>query len=346
MLATAFLIAVAAPRAPAQTADELIASGIQAYDNLDFEAAAGLLRRGLSSSGTTPLEPSARALALTYLAATEFFRGNADSARAVFARLVRLDPRHRIDQLVFPPEVATVFESVRRRTVATAVVAPDSSSYVLGASGFAARVFATAFHHVTAEIQRVDGTLVRTLYVGPMGDSLQLEWDFSTTDGTIVGSDRYVLSVASSDERGSVVRVVRLTLDVLVERSDTLLHPAPLADSSLLLERQAVRPGIESLVGGVLFGAAMVGLSSALAPDGALSGGRYALGVAIGMAGIAGFLQQRPGRAIPLNIAVNDSVRQAWREAVREVVQENAKRRSEIRFMVRTATPVVIYREQ
>ena len=43
---------------------------------------------------------------------------------AAFERLLFLDPRYRPDQLVFPPEVSSLFEEVRLRTRAVAVSVP------------------------------------------------------------------------------------------------------------------------------------------------------------------------------------------------------------------------------
>src|SRR2546429_299778 len=111
----------AADTAAAQAGDSLIVTGMRAYKNLESDAATLLPRRGVVQL-TAASAPVARgAKGLVYLGAAELFRGRRDSTVAVFRRLVVLDPRYRPDQLVFPPEVTSVFEAVRLRTKTVAI---------------------------------------------------------------------------------------------------------------------------------------------------------------------------------------------------------------------------------
>ncbi len=132
----ALLGALSAAPAAAQGRSDLVLRGIQAYQSLDYRAAAELLRASLAP-GVRPALPAAeRSRALCYLGATEVFRSFRDSAAAVFRELVLGDPRYRPDALVFPPQVTDLFEAVRRSTPAFAVTLPADAEF--GAGGGAA----------------------------------------------------------------------------------------------------------------------------------------------------------------------------------------------------------------
>ena len=343
VLAAVIVACSAAVPAAAQTADDLIAAGVRAYDNLDFDVAASLLRRSLASGPA--LDPPVRVRALAYLGATEVFRGNSDSGSALFGQLISLDPRHRIDQLVFPPEISSVFDAVRRTILAVAPVLPDSSTFRIGEAGLTPWLYSSSFHEIRVELQGADGSMMRLLYAGLLGDSLRLDWDGRTDDGSIVDQGQYVLTVASRDETGTTVRIVRVPLAVGVDRRDSIPLPGVLPDSLLLPERQTAGPGIEALVGGILLGVAVVALPAAPQRSGELSKGRFAVGAAIGLAGIAGFFEKRSGREIAANISANDSIRQAWRTRVIQVQRQNAQRAG-VDITVHAGSPQVIGRQQ
>lgn len=91
--------------------DDLITQGIRAYQSLEFDHAATLLRGALSNS----IEQSTRVRALAYLGAAEHYRGRDDSATAAFRRLAVLAPRYQPDTLVFPPEITRRYADVQRR---------------------------------------------------------------------------------------------------------------------------------------------------------------------------------------------------------------------------------------
>ena len=93
----------------AQSASDLLGQGVQKYQALEYDAAAALLERSLRHDSIAGLADSLRARALTYLAATELFRGQRDSAVGAFRQLVLLNPRYRPDELIFPPQVPICF---------------------------------------------------------------------------------------------------------------------------------------------------------------------------------------------------------------------------------------------
>src|SRR5438552_16836032 len=96
---------LAAPTLAAQhgSASEVMTSAVRAYRDLDFTAAALLLRRVLTPPLASELDDSTRARALTYLAAAAHYRARPESAIAVFRLLVVLATRQRPPTLSFPP---------------------------------------------------------------------------------------------------------------------------------------------------------------------------------------------------------------------------------------------------
>jgi len=115
VLALAFLFALPTSLpAQAERASTRMANAIAAYQNLDFDLAAILLRRALSGE----LSDTQRVAALMYLGAAEHYRARPDSAAAVFGRLVLLAPRYQPDTLIFPPEITRLYKSVHDRTAA------------------------------------------------------------------------------------------------------------------------------------------------------------------------------------------------------------------------------------
>ena len=334
--------AAAAPAAGAQAPARLLQDGIRAYGSLEFDAAAALLRRALTGRGT-PLTTDDQANALAYLGATEIFRDRADSATAVFRRLVRAHARYRIDRLIFPPEVSLVFDAVRRRNpVAVLRLAPRDTVQVAGRF-MAIDLFGSTFHRVRVEVATPDGQPLRTIYAGPVSDSLRIEWDGrGRQDDEPVAPGRYALSVTSVDSLDAVGRIVRIPLALELIGIDTLDHPAPPADSLLLPERSSSGPALEALISSLAVGTAIAVLPSALSPDADLSETRFAVGAAVSIAGIAGFLQRRPGRPIPENIVVNDRVRADWQGRVDAVAGQNRARMRRARLEVRPGAPQII----
>src|SRR3989442_12115908 len=126
----------------AQSARELLGQGVKAYQALEYDAAAALLEQSLGRDSAAGLADSLRARALTYLAATELFRGQRDSAVGAFRQGVLLNPRYRPDDLIFPPQVTNLFQEVRRATTATAVAGPPVTQLRTRLERFTARVLA------------------------------------------------------------------------------------------------------------------------------------------------------------------------------------------------------------
>jgi hypothetical protein len=333
-----------APTLQGQVPDSLIASGVRAYRNLDFDVAAGFLTRALSLIAARP-DTARRAEALTYLGATEVYRQRPDTARALFRALVRLSPAYRIDRLIFPPEVTGVFDAARRATPAVAARLDPEQRFRTGAGGLSAALFGSTFHDVRVELQRADASLVRTLYAGPIADSLPVAWDGRSVDGATVPSGRYQLAIASLDAAGTAVRILRFPLEITTTRQDTIPLPAQPDERQLLPERKAAAGGVESLLGGLLVGIGVSLLPAAVGSDATLSGGRFAVGGVVAVAGVIGFFRTRGHRNVPENVAANASIRAAWRDARDAAAAENDRRRGTADIVVRVGPPQAIDRE-
>src|SRR2546421_9041352 len=209
---------------PAQSR-ELLGQGVKAYQALEYDAAAALLERSLSQDPAAGLPDSLRARALTYLAATELFRGQRDSAVAAFRQLVLLNPRYRPDELIFPPQVTNLFQEVRRATRAIAVAVSPVTDLRARLDRFKALVLASSLSDVTVTLAHDDGTPVLQLYSGPVADSLLVSWDGLTAAGTPADDGRYLLRVTPRSPAADGPRARQVVLDVKQQPPDTLPWP-------------------------------------------------------------------------------------------------------------------------
>jgi hypothetical protein len=334
----AVMVAAPATAARAQTPSDLLERAVRAYQDLNFDAAAGLLRRALTAQLVDSLDHAGRARALTYLGAAERFRERRDSAMAAFRRLVLFDPRYRPDTLVFPPDVTRLFDEVRARTKAVAIRVPDDTLIPLQQGSFAAWLVPSSPHNVTVGIARADGSPLRKLYAGPVGDSLDVHWNGCDSAGALAPRGRLWLTVESR-VGSATVRVVEVPLE-LDYALDTVAHPAPLKGGQLLPERASRRTGLRSLARGLLIGAVAVSLPQIVAPGQRSSGTRIAVGGTLALSGLVGYLAQPPGRSLPDNVAANQARRDDWRRRTDAVIAENARRRTGASFHIRAGPGV------
>src|SRR5213593_1368205 len=161
----------------AQSSDSVLATGLRAYKNLEFDLAAWLLRRDVTQLTAAGAPAAERAKGLVYLGAAELYRGRRDSAVAVFRRLVMLDPRYRPDRLVFPPEVTSLFDDVRLQTRTVAVAMPRDTTIVPGPGAFGMWVIVSSCQTVDVTLRYDAGASFRPLYSGSIVDSLKVPWD-------------------------------------------------------------------------------------------------------------------------------------------------------------------------
>jgi hypothetical protein len=338
----ALVVAIVAQAARAQTPADRLARGIRAYSDLDYDSAAAAIRGALAGSGRAALSDSGRVRGLVYLGATELFRDRRDSASAAFRRLLLLDPRYRPDQLVFPPEVSSLFQDVRLATRAVAVSAQPVTQIAAAGDRLVVWLYATSYHPIDVTLQRASGAVVRTLYQGGAGDSLPVLWDGRTAGGSPADSGHYVLRVDSHGSDGRVVRSVGLPLEVATLRGDSLAWPPPPADSLFKPEHAPGGNGRSALITGLVAAVAVVALPSLVARGSSGSADRFAVVGALGVAGILGFQNLRRPQPIPENIAANLALRLSWQRQVDSVRTENASRRQTGRLVIRAGPSRVL----
>jgi len=316
-------LAVAAPPALAQEGTGLVARAVTAYEGLELDAAAGMLRRALIPPLGDSLGTVERARALSYLGAIEVLREHRDSAVAVFRRLVLFDPRYRADTFVFPPEVTRVFDEVRARTQVVAIRVPDDTVVPLQQGWYNVWLFPSTAHDVTVTIAREDGRALRTVYAGPLGDSLSVRWDGRDSTGAITPRGRLWLMVASR-AGATTERVVQLPLEFEVAL-DTLAHPVAPGADQLLAARTNRRTATRSLASGLLIGAAAIALPQIVAPGERSSGTRLVVGGTLAVSGLIGYLRST-GRPIPNTAETKQAASFRVRSAGRPVVIEQGER--------------------
>jgi hypothetical protein len=306
----------------AQTVSVLLAEGMRAYRDLEFAAAAQLLRRALEPADQRGLSPADRLRALMYLGASEIFGEARDHAVAAFRTLVLADPRFRPDSLVFPPRVTQVFQEVLQTTKAVALAAPHEARLQAGDQTFAVRAYATSRHRIEARITSAQGGFVATLHRGQITDSVVLAWNGLDSAGAVVPAGRYTVVVTSSLAPDQVLRSVRLPLQVAVRALDTLPWPAP-------PQGTAGRWDMRFLVPGAVLGAGLA-VPAALGMGGA-KGARITLGLAFGTIGIIGGRRPASGPAAGADAE--------WRARVATVRQQNQHRRRRPALVIRTGPP-------
>jgi hypothetical protein len=213
------LIAIAAAvPALAQHADVLLSKGVWAYEDVWYDSAATLLRRALNVRGTDSLDSPRRARALTYLAATEIFRGRRDSSVAVFRRLLQESPRRTPDTLVFPPPVTSVYMGVRASLhgVARIRTTPRGVDLI---------VIALTPHRLGVGVRVHDGEPLRELFDGVVTDSVVVPWDGRKDDGTLAPQGAYDFVLIAFGPKGEVAKAVRFP--IVLDQRDTTGPPRP-----------------------------------------------------------------------------------------------------------------------
>jgi hypothetical protein len=336
------VVLAAPPIASAQSPSELVARAVEAYDDLDLATAVGLIRRALAVQGPETLSLHEELRALSYLGAAEFYRDNQDSVLAAFQRIVKSDPRFQIDDLVFPPEVTSLFALVRRDTKVVRAEVPAVDRFRAGSERWTAQLYASSYHEILAAVARADGSLLRVLYSGLIGDSLEIYWDGLDSARTPVGAGRYFLTAQSTGRTGNVVRLLRVPLDVSASEIDTVPLPPRPADSLFLPERTSRGPALEALAGGVIGGVAVALLPSALASDTDPSASRFLVGGAMTIAGFVGFFKQRGGQPIAENIAANEALIGEWRLRYGDAARRNEELRAQVDLEIRAGPPTLV----
>lgn len=308
---------------------------LAAYRGLEFDTAADRLRALLAPGAATPLSARDSARALMYLGATEQFRDRRAAAAEAYSALLLADPRYRPDDLIFPPEVSALFDEVRRTVRAATVVAPDSASIVTLDDRLTMRLVVAGPHDVRAMMLDPRGVPLRLLHEGTVEDSVDIAWNGRDAVGRLLEGGAYALLVTSRASDGAVLRSVELPL--LVERlaRDTLRTP-PFDSSALRAETRAGAKSWRPVAVGLLAAGAAVALPSVVGSERNGLPMRYAVSAALGVVGIAGFVNG--SRPVPVadNIEWNRGLRERHREDVERTREENSRRRQEVRLRIVT----------
>lgn len=331
-LAIAAAMVACAATAAAQTGAEFRDQGMRAYRALEMEAAARFFRLALAARD---LPDDAVLSTEAYLGTAEYYRNHQDSSRAAFRRVVLSDPRYRLDPLVFPPDVMRAFEDVRFATPAVAIVVPPRVTFTPGRGGITAQVFPSGPHVLRVRIERSNGQVLRTLHDDRVTDSLALTWNGAGSGGASLPSGLYVWSFASLASDGTVQRI--LDVPVRLERTTVSSLAGP-PRPVLLPETSPAGPALVRLGLG-LGAAALCWIVTPVFTDRDLP--RAALTVTFTAAGIIGFLEKRPGRPIPENVAANRAALATWQAQAERVNEANQDRRPGPRIVLETARPSV-----
>lgn len=322
----------------AQAPAAYLSRGVSAYQALDYDAAAGWLRRALSPPLVEALPRTEQVRGLAYLGATEQFRGRADSATAVFRRMLRLDPQARPDPLIFSPVVMQVFERTRAGFPIVALSGPPDATIDEAHPVYRLQLHPSVSHDVTVTLDRADGRAIDTLYAGPVGDSLGVEWNGQDRAGERVTSGRYWFTATTVADGPSSCRV-RLPVEVALRGGDTLPLPEPAAPRPLP-ERAGAGDGPSAFVKALLFGGMALALPT-LARDADAGHPRF-IAAAFGLTGAIGLVRYRSGRPIPENVAANALARARWQHQVELVAAENRDRRRRGSLGLWLSPPLVI----
>jgi hypothetical protein len=339
LIALTACVLLAPVAARAQSGTTLLEQGVRAYSVHEYDGGAWLLRRALGAEGAGALSPAEQARALAYLTAIEVARNQRDSALAAARRLIVLDPRYRLDEQTFPPQVAALYQEARRSAPGVSIRATGDTAIRPGTESFVVHLGASTAPEVTATVNDPDGRVVRTLYSGTVRDSVDLRWNGLDAAGKLSDAGRYtILVVPTARERrsaGGAGWSLRLPIEVARTTVDTTPLPLAPPDSLFRPERGDVRGAVRALVPGVAVGAAIIILPKVVASGEHASGARVLVGGTVAIAGLAAFFSHHPGQQLAGNEQYNRSLRDNWRRNVAEIERRNADRVRQARMIIR-----------
>jgi hypothetical protein len=333
VLLTALFTMAGVSRTSAQSADDLMRQGVDAYRSLEYAAATALLRRALAVQGERALADSARAEAGIYLGASELFRGENALARNAFRLALMADPRRRPDPLIFPPEVANAFEAVRQASAYVRMIAPADTTIRLHTDRYPIRLYSSTLHDIDVHVLHEDGWVVSVLYEGPINDSLDVQWDGMDTNDTSPVTGDVTLRVTSRPTQGDP-HTLRMPLSVRRLDADTAVLPPPPTDTLMVRGQPRLLPAVAALAAGLVTGAAAAVLPTIVAEDGRGGDRRFIVAGTLGMAGVIGFFARRESGVSTDNAETNQRTRAEWQRAVAAVRAQNAERRRDVRLRI------------
>jgi hypothetical protein len=310
--------------ANAQSASALVSRGISAYRALEYDSAAVLLQRGLAATGSGAVTGPTRIEALTYLGAIEKWRGNASAAASAFVQTLAINPRYRIDELVFPPPITSAFNEARLTTAYTTIVAPNDVTITAGSQMVEFRLYSSAPHNVEVIVSGDRPATSQQIYSGMVSDSMTLRWNGLDTTRKVAMSGN--LAVLVSPRTGSVRGETRLPLVVQMLPVDTLkTPPRPAAPRAAGVSTSHDSP-LRALALGTVAGATAIFLPDIIGDKSSAMPERFAVGGTLGVAGILGFLKGRQDIRSDAENANAARRYELWQRAADSVKIENEKR--------------------
>jgi len=329
------------PAVPAarQPGGETLARAMAALEATETEGAMELLRQILATPPAAGLSTLQRE-AQVQLGVANWSLGLYDSASVHFQAAISADPFTSLDPETFNPDLLALFRAARRATLAIGVRAPPDTALT-----------PTERWPVSIAVTRPGTVRYHLVGPGPSGhDTLTAVAVVDSTatvplalvgrDGAPLPAGRYRLAFEWSDAQGRAAGPT-LALDVSPQVADTLLQePAP-PDSLYRLEVRFGRPSHAGLVRGIGFGVG-AGVIPLLLASSRLRGGEsraVTVGVAVSLAGVAGYFLGRPRQPLPGNIAYNRGLRADWEARNRAIAAANEQRRGIVLVRVRVVSP-------
>ncbi len=329
------------PAVPAarQPGGETLARAMAALEATETEGAMELLRQILATppaAGLSTLQRDAQ----VQLGVASWSLGLYDSASVHFQAAISADPFTSLDPETFNPDLLALFRAARRATLAIGVRAPPDTALT-----------PTERWPVSIAVTRPGTVRYHLVGPGPSGhDTLTAVAVVDSTatvplalvgrDGAPLPAGRYRLAFEWSDAQGRAAGPT-LALEVSPQVADTLLQePAP-PDSLYRLEVRFGRPSHAGLARGIGFGVG-AGVIPLLLANSRLRGGEsraVTVGVAVSLAGVAGYFLGRPRQPLPENIAYNRALRADWEARNREIAAANEQRRGIVLVRVRVVSP-------
>jgi hypothetical protein len=265
--------------------------------------------------------------------------GQADSAQRWFAALVRQDPLFEVDTLAFNPNVVSAFTTARSSTPAVRIVVPSDT--VIRPDGGALPVTIGVGRSGDVTVSLRSGARDSSVKVTQVSRASSLALSLMVADSMALEAGDYLLvATYRSQEGDSATSTQALTIEHIP--ADTVLPPRPLEDQDLRPESRQGGPVIGSLIKGVLFGAAAVGVPALLASSELhASTGTPALviGGSLTIAGLVGVFAGRAQIPITENIEYNARLRRDWEEQHRQALALNDHRRRMAPLRIRTRVP-------
>jgi hypothetical protein len=335
------LLVLACPSIGAAQRPDPLARPMAAYRDLDYDGAATALRAALALDGTARLGDADRLRAFMYLGATETFRGKRDAAVDAFRALLLIDTRYRPDELVFPPEVSTLFQETRIGLRAVSVVLPEMTEIQSTADRLPVRIYARRCTTSGSPSSMRSVGRCACCMRAPSATASNCSGTAAMASGACASAGPYRLRVTSRSPAGRDEREVMVPLAITRADQDTLPLPAPLTAATFRPESAAATGGARYLVSGIV--GALAAPRCRRSPGRAARVGsiRFGVAAALGVAGAIGFTRAKQPRPIPENIEWNRRQRETWQREVDRIQAENETRRAATKLRIVAGRPTV-----